>query len=109
MTGSPAEQATELALEIQTLITGITVAKRELASGSLIDFKAIEAEIATICQRAETLPREQSRTLLPAMVNLGEEFDMLIGLLTHLQTTEAEAEAELSRRRAQEAYGKGQG
>jgi hypothetical protein len=103
---SAAEQAAEIAQDIKNLIAGMTIAKRELASGSLIDFKSIEDEIAKICQRSEALPREFSSRLLPAMVELSEEFDMLISLLKHLQDAEQQAEAELSRRRAQEAYGK---
>lgn len=59
----------------------IAAARAALAAGEPAPIEELDRRIATLCQGAETLPREDARTLAPEFERLGAALDELAASL----------------------------
>jgi hypothetical protein len=55
----------------------VSVARALIASGRTVDLNGLQDGIGLLCAKALDLPREESRQMLPAMLELGAQMDRL--------------------------------
>jgi hypothetical protein len=100
----PKMAAIERELEIISL--AISDTRVVLQAGGVIDLAGLDDRIAAVCAGLETQPPEIARAMLPRLVILVQDLNMLSAACAKVQADTALALRQVSRNRASRAYGK---
>lgn len=63
--------------ELEKAASLVTVARRLLATGTMVDLSALEGKVRFVCEGVAGLEREDGRTLMEAMERLMRDLDKL--------------------------------
>jgi hypothetical protein len=100
----PDMPAIERELDMIALAIGDT--RVALQGGGVIDLAGLDDRVAAICAGLETQPHETARVLLPKLVLLVQDLNMLSAACAQVQTDTEQALRKMSGNRASQAYGK---
>ena len=96
--------AIERELDMIALAIGDT--RVALQGGGVIDLAGLDDRVATICAGLEAQPHETARVLLPKLVLLVQDLNMLSAACAQAQAETDQAIRRMSGSRASQAYGK---
>ncbi|UEM20183.1 hypothetical protein JL100_024390 [Skermanella mucosa] len=114
MTGQPpapsqqdAADIQAIELELEAIVLAVADAQVALSGGGVIDLAGLDDRIAAICAALETRSPEAARALLPRLLTLVEDLNMLSAACDKVQAdTSIELERVATRNRASLAYGR---
>ena len=96
--------AIERELDMIALAIGDT--RVALQGGGVIDLAGLDDRVAGICAGLEDQPHETARALLPKLVLLVQDLNMLSAACAQVQADTEQALRRMSGSRASQAYGK---
>lgn len=97
----------EIGLELERIVLAVADARVALSGGGVIDLAGLDDRVAAICTALETRTPEAARALLPRLLALVEDLNMLSAACDQVQAdTSIELERVSTRNRASLAYGR---
>ena len=106
MTAAPPDM-TAIEHELERIGMAIADTRVALKAGGVIDLCGLDDRIGAICTALEAHPPEVARPLLPKLLGLVEDLNMLSAACAQVQADTALALQQVStRNRASQAYGK---
>ncbi|WP_158047129.1 hypothetical protein [Skermanella pratensis] len=116
MTGHPpapaaalpdAEDMQAIGRELEGIVLAVADARVALSGGGVIDLAGLDDRIGAICAALEARTPEAARSLLPRLLTLVEDLNMLSAACDQVQAdTSVELERVATRNRASLAYGR---
>ena len=106
MSGSVPLDITAIERELELIALAISDTRVALQAGGVIDLAGLDDRVTAICAGLETHPPETASVLLPKLVLLVQDLNMLSAACAQVQADTALALRQVSRNRASQAYGK---
>jgi hypothetical protein len=106
MSGSPPLDMTAVERELELIALAVSDTRVALQAGGVIDLAGLDGRVAVICSSLETQPPEASRAMLPKLVLLVQDLNMLSAACAKAQAETELALRKVSGSRASQAYGK---
>jgi hypothetical protein len=92
--------------ELEIISLAISDTRVVLQAGGVIDLTGLDDRVAAICAGLEIQPPEIARGMLPGLVILVQDLNMLSATCAQVQADTALALRQVSMNRASQAYGK---
>ncbi len=92
--------------DMAAVAAALAEAGAQADSGAMIDLSGLDARVATLCEAAEALPREQGRALLPDLEAMIAALNALAATLSRQRDLAAGTETHTARQRAAAVYGR---
>jgi hypothetical protein len=106
MNGAAPLDMTAVERELELIGLAISDTRVALQAGGVIDLAGLDGRIAVICAGLEIQPPETASAMLPKLVLLAQDLNMLSAACAKVQADTALALRQVSRNRASRAYGK---
>ena len=106
MSGAPLPDMTAIERELELIALAISDTRVALQAGGVIDLAGLDDRVAAICAGLETQPHETARAMLPKLVLLVQDLNMLSAACAQVQADTELALRKMSGSRASQAYGK---
>ena len=106
MSGSVPLDITAIERELELIALAISDTRVALQAGGVIDLAGLDNQVAAICAGLETQPHETAGVLLPKLVLLVQDLNMLSAACAKAQADTELALRKVSGNRASQAYGK---
>jgi hypothetical protein len=106
MSGPALLDMTAVERELELIALAISDTRVALQAGGVIDLAGLDGRIAVICSGLETQPPEAARAMLPKLVLLVQDLNMLSAACAKAQAETELALRKVSGSRASQAYGK---
>jgi hypothetical protein len=106
MTGAASPDMTAIERDLELIALAISDTRVALQAGGVIDLTGLDDRVAAICAGLETQPHETASVLLPKLVLLVQDLNMLSAACAKAQADTELALRKVSGSRASQAYGK---
>jgi hypothetical protein len=106
MSGAPPPDMAVIEQELELIVLAISDTRVALQAGGVIDLAGLDGRIAVICAGLEIQPPETASAMLPKLVLLAQDLNMLSAACAKAQADTELALRKVSGSRASQAYGK---